>query len=625
MKRGDQERSKVFNRRVALLGGGQALLVALLAGRMYELQVLDADRYTVLAEENRINMRLLPPPRGWVVDRFGRPLAVNRKNYRVVVIAEQAGDVEAVLATLSRVVDLNEGERERVLREVRRRRSFVPVLVKENLAWQDVARIEVNAPDLPGVQIEVGETRDYPHGEALAHIIGYVAAVSEREQTGDPLLELPNFRIGKNGIEKHYDLALRGSAGTMQVEVNAVGRVIRELSRNDGDPGQEVALTLDLDLQTFIHERLGNESAGVAVIDVHSGEIRALVSTPSFDPNPFVHGISSAAWRELTGNERAPLINKAIGGQYPPGSTYKTLVALAALEAGIAADQRVYCPGHTDLGSHRFHCWKRGGHGHMNMIDALRESCDVYFYDVARRVGIERIAEMSHKFGLGHRLGIDLPGERAGLVPTPDWKRGSRDEPWLPGDTLNASIGQGYMLTTPLQLAVMTARMVNGGRAVVPHLARRTLGPDGRLTERAGAEGFPAVGVSEAHLAVVREGMNQVVNHGRGTARRSAIDDPDWLMAGKTGTVQVRRITMAERMAGIRRNEDRPWKHRDHALFIGYAPAADPRYAVAVVIEHGGGGSSAAAPVASDILQEMRRLDQTRGVIGATASQVRPG
>ncbi|CCQ72941.1 penicillin-binding protein 2 [Magnetospira sp. QH-2] len=616
---GDNDRVKIFSRRAAVLGGGQALLLSTLVGRMYYLQVMEAERYATLAEENRISMRLLPPPRGHIVDHLGRRLAENRENYRVLVVAEQTADLNATLDALSAIIPISDHERQRVMRDVRRKRSFVPVTVKENLTWQDMARIEVNTPDLPGALIDVGQTRHYPHGKELAHLLGYVAAVSEAEQTGDPLLQLPGFRIGKAGLEKVYDLALRGSGGTSQVEVNAFGRVIKEIARNEGQPGTEVALTIDLDLQKVVAERLGEESAAAVVLDIHTGAVMAMVSSPAYDPNDFNKGLSSRQWKKLVSNPRAPLTNKAVAGQYAPGSTFKMVVALAALERGvITPETEIFCNGHTTLGNARFHCWKRGGHGAMNLHDAIQHSCDVYFYDIARKTGVDRIAAMAQRLGLGTRLDIDLPGERTGLIPTRDWKRATIGQPWQGGETLITGIGQGYVLTTPLQLAVMTARLANGGKEITPYLTAEQVSSDG--TEPRKAAETKSLGLVPSHLKMVLEAMSSVVNGPRGTARGSKITEEGMEMAGKTGTAQVRRITKAERETRVLKNDELPWKERDHALFVGFAPVHAPRYAVSVLVEHGGGGSKVAAPIARDILIETQRRDPARSHPTSTPS-----
>ncbi|MEQ9327236.1 MAG: penicillin-binding protein 2, partial [Rhodospirillales bacterium] len=567
--------------------------------------IVEGSRYATLADENRINIRLLPPPRGRILDRFGNPLADNEINYRALIVAEdtgKAGGMQATLERLARIVDISPKDIQRVLRDSKRRRSFVPIKVVENLTWEEVARIQVNSPDLPGIDIDVGQSRSYPNGETLAHVLGYVAQVSESDLTGDPLLELPGFRIGKAGVEKVHDLALRGAGGTSQVEVNALGRVKRELERKEGEPGAEVHLTIDLELQRYVEQRVGEESAAVVVLDVHTGEILAMSSQPGFDPNAFNKGLTNAYWRQLVGNEKSPLINKSIVGQYPPGSTFKMVVALAALEAGvITPDQTVFCNGMTELGNARFHCWKKWGHGHMDLHEAIEQSCDLYFYEIAKRLGIDRIAEMARRFGLGEPPDLDLPGARAGVMPTRDWKLATIGQSWQRGETLIAGIGQGYVLSTPLQLAVMTARLVNGGIAVQPHLTRRI---GGTPVERPEPD---ALDVSAGSLKLIAEAMNAVVNGPKGTARAAAIEDPALAMGGKTGTAQVRRISKSERDTRVLKNEELEWRERDHALFVGYAPVSAPRFAVSVIVEHGGSGSTAAAPIARDVLLEVQR------------------
>ena len=608
--RGETGRANIFTRRAIIVGGAQALLTAGLAGRLYQLQVVESERYQVLADENRINMQLLQPARGRIFDRFGQVLAENRLNYRLVVVPEAALNLDKALDEIAALVPIEDHDRERVLREARRKQRFVPITVRENLTWDEVSQIEVNAPDLPGVMIDVGSRRLYAFGRDTVHIVGYVGAVNESdlERTDDPLLTLPDFRIGKNGAEKVLESSLRGEAGSRQVEVNAYGRVIRELSRRTGRPGDDHMLTIDLGLQQYVAARFGEESGSAVVLDVHSGEILALASMPNYDPNLFTSGISQRQWRELIGHPRFPLSNKSIAGQYSPGSTFKMIVALAALESGeVSPYQRFYCDGSIKLGKRRFRCWRRYGHGHVAMVQGLMESCDVYFYEVAKRVGIDRIAAMSERFGFGRKLDIELPGEKPGLVPTRDWKLAMIGEPWQGGETLVVGIGQGYLLTTPLQLAVMVARIANGGIAVEPRLLAEVI-RDGQPVPRE-SETFNPMGLSPAHLDMVRKGMNFVVNEPKGTAYQARIEEPALAMAGKTGSVQVRRISEREHRTGVIKNEDRPWKERDHALFVAYAPLERPRYGVAVVVEHGGSGGSVAAPIARDILREVQRRD----------------
>ncbi len=608
--RGETGRANLFTRRAIIVGGAQALLTAGLAGRLYQLQVVDSERYQVLADENRINMQLLPPSRGRIFDRFGQVLAENRLNYRLIVVPEAALDLDRALDEIAALVPIEDHDRERVLREARRKQQFVPITVRENLTWEEVSQIEVNAPDLPGVMIDVGSRRLYSFGRDTVHIVGYVGAVneSELERTDDPLLTLPDFRIGKNGAEKVLESSLRGEAGSRQVEVNAYGRVIRELNRRTGRPGDDHMLTIDLGLQQYVAARFGEESGSAVVLDVHSGEILALASMPSYDPNLFTSGISQRQWRELIGHPRFPLSNKAIAGQYSPGSTFKMIVALAALESGeLSYHHRFFCNGSLKLGKRRFRCWRRYGHGHVDMVKGLTESCDVYFYEVAKRVGIDRIAAMSERFGFGSKLDIELPGEKPGLVPTREWKLAMIGEPWQGGETLVVGIGQGYLLTTPLQLAVMVARIANGGIAVEPRITAEVIRDRQPIPQE--RETFAPMGISPAHFDIVRRGMLKVVNDPKGTAYPARIEEPALAMAGKTGSVQVRRISEREHRTGVIKNEDRPWKERDHALFVAYAPLERPRYGVAVVVEHGGSGGSVAAPIARDILREVQRRD----------------
>jgi penicillin-binding protein 2 len=618
----EAERLRSFSRRTLLLGAGQLAVFGALAGRLYYLQVVAAEQYALLADENRINHRLLAPARGAVLDRNGVALARNRPTYRVLVIPEQARDVAATLAAVGRLIPLAPERIAEVLADAKRRRAFMPITIRDDLVWSEVSRIAVHAPELPGVALDSVLLRDYPMGALTAHVLGYVGPVAESELNGDPLLELPEFRIGKNGIERTHDTALRGRAGISRFEVNALGREIKELYRKDGEPGADIRLTIDLELQRQVHRRLaGEESASAVVLDAHSGEILALASVPAFEPGAFGNGLRRDVWRALTTDPRAPLMNKAIAGQYPPGSTFKMIVALAALEAGVAPEQKVFCPGHLRLGSHTFHCWKRWGHGDLALVDALAESCDVYFYELARKVGVDAIADMARRFGLGARLGIDLPGERAGLVPDKAWKRAALNAPWHQGETLVVGIGQGFLQATPLQLAVMAARLATG-RAVLPSIVG-----DAAAQTAAAAGPAPPVGVSEQSLAVVRRGMHEVVHGARGTARAHQLGRAGIDMAGKTGTSQVRRISRSERLSGLRKNEEKPWEERDHALYVAFAPYHEPRYALAVVVEHGGSGSASAAPIARDIMAKALELDpgRSRPALSAAPAPQRAG
>ncbi|NCT40921.1 MAG: penicillin-binding protein 2 [Alphaproteobacteria bacterium] len=610
---------KVFSRRAFVIGGLQASLLAVLGGRLAYLQVSQGQRYKMMADKNRISIKMIAPSRGEIVDRFGVPLAVNNQNFRALIVTEQAKDVEKSLRELQKIIDLSDKQIEKTIKESKKRPKFTPIEVKDDLSWEDVARIEVNLPDLPGISTDVGERRTYPFGESTAHIVGYVGAVNEKEIDKDPVLSLPGFKIGKTGIEKSFDKELRGTAGASEAEVNVIGREVRELNRIESGQGKRITLTIDGELQRFAQDRLAEQrSVSAVVMDAHTGAVYALASYPAFNPNEFTSGLSVETWQELLADAAHPLTNKAISGQYPPASTFKMIVLMAGLKSGhINANTTVYCPGHYTFGTDRFHCWKKSGHGWVNYITALAYSCDTFFYELSTEIGIENIAAMAREMGLGERLGFDLPNESAGLVADPAWKFANRGQKWQPGETIVSSIGQGSMQATPLQLAVMTARLVNGGYAVKPWVS----GYVGDVPHQ--KEDWPKLDLNASHLAMVKKGMDTVVNSNKGTAYGSRIQEPGMEMGGKTGTAQVKRITKADRVAGIK-NEDLVWQHRHHALFVGYAPVDNPRYVVSVVVEHGGGGSAAAAPIARDLMLEVQKRDPANTSIFAGQTKGKP-
>ena len=598
--RDNEDSSRRINRRALFMGGCMAATMAVLAGRMRYLGVDQSDEFSLLAEQNRVNIQLIPPARGLILDRNGKLIAGNEQNYRVVITREGAGDVQMVLDRLSHLIPLTQSDMTRVLKDVDRNASFVPIPVADRLSWEEFSRISLNAPALPGVTPDVGLSRVYPRDTDFAHVVGYVGPVSEKDLAGienpDPLLHIPKFQIGKIGVEKWEEDVLRGSAGNRKIEVNHVGRVMRELERTEGQPGADMTLTLDADVQNFLQVRLGDQSAAVVVMDVQNGDIIGAASAPSFDPNLFVRGISSANYAVLTENDHRPLANKVVQGAYPPGSTFKIVTALAALADGAAdVNTTVNCPGYLDFGGRKFHCWKSGGHGKVDLAHALEQSCDVFFYDVAQRVGIDKIAAMGKTMGLGIRHDLPMSAISEGILPTKDWKQQKYKQDWRIGDTINAAIGQGYVLATPLQLAVMTARVASG-RLVAPRLIKAIGGVEVPVTEA------PALGMETSQLDAVRSGMTAVVNGQHGTSYAARIVTNALAMAGKSGTAQVRNISASERETGVVGNADLPWKQRDHALFVAYAPVDAPRYACAVVVEHGSGGSTAAAPIARDAL-----------------------
>ena len=587
-------------RRGVLIFAIQGIFVAGLAARMRFLQIDQADQYRLLAEENRINVRLVPPSRGLVYDRDGLLIASNVQNYRAVIIREDVENLESLLNNLQTLLKISDEKKQAIRKLVLKHSPFVPITVLNNLSWSDVAKISVNAPVLHGLTADVGLNRHYPRGADYAHLLGYVGPVSDfdlkKRDDNDPLLKIPRFQIGKTGVEAKLERALRGNAGTKRIEVNAKGRVIRELSRQESSPGQSVQMTIDTGLQNFALARLGKKSASAVVMRVDNGDLLSMASSPSFDTNLFVEGISTNDYAALRDNEFRPLADKSVQGIYPPGSTFKMVIALAALDEGlIRPNEKIRCDGHIELADRKFHCWKRLGHEEITLTEALEQSCDVFFYDLALRVGIEKITQMAKRLGIGIKHNLPLSGVARGLSPTKNWKLKTQGESWVLGDTLNVGIGQGYVLASPLQLAVMAARIASG-KVVEPRIIKRVNGVEQKILNQLKLDIDPNA------LGIIRSGMYEVSNGIKGTARKSKIAISEISMAAKTGTSQVRNITSKERATGVIPNEKLPYNRRDHALFVGFAPYNQPKYAIAVVVEHGGGGSKVAAPIARDIM-----------------------
>ena len=585
-------------RRGLLVGGLQLGFCGLLAWRMHHLQVEKAESFRLIADENRINIRLIPNQRGEIYDRNGVKLAGNEASYKITMVAEDAGDINLILKRLSKIIKLSPEDINRSKAELDRSAKFLPVTIVDRLDRDDIAKIAVNAPMLPGINPEIGFSRTYPLGEIFAHVVGYVGPVSSRDlelrEDPDPLLRIPRFQIGKVGIERELETTLRGKAGTKRVEVNALGRVMREIERKEGSKGANLKLTLDTNLQAYVRARLGTESASVVVLDCKSGEILAICSSPAYDPNKFVRGISFNDYGILRDDNHRPLASKTVQDAYPPGSTFKMVTVLAALEAGIIDHrEKIRCNGHVEVSSRKFHCWKRDGHGNVDLVKSLRESCDVYYYELAQRVGIEKIAEVARVLGLGKSFNIEMSAVTSGIVPDRLWKQNARSREWVVGDTVNSSIGQGYVLSSPLQLAVMMARIATGNE-ILPKLIKSINGFE--------SDAVPGeLSLNKNNLQLVRKALFEVTNDKRGTAYHSRVLDKKSKIIGKSGTSQVRNISTVERTLGVLENKDLPWDQRDHALFVNYAPYDDPKIAVSVVVEHGGSGSTVAAPIARDI------------------------
>ena len=583
-----------FSRRLVLLGGLQGGLFLVLAGRLQFLQVARSDVYATLAEANRVNISQISAVRGRITDRFGELLAGNDRNLQIRIVPERVANMDATLNDLTRLLKLSRSELHDIRSKIRRQPSFKPIVILEDLSWDEFARLNLNLPYLSGVEPLVGQKRIYPHAQSVAHLVGFVGTKTREDlQRVDDIV---GDYVGRSGIERDFERDLRGTPGVRHVEVNAIGRTVRELQSEPGEKGRDLALSIDLDLQNFAAQRLNGHSGSAIVMDIHNGEMVAMVSSPSFDLNKLSRGIEVEEWERLIDHERKPLVNKAMRGLYAPGSTFKMLVALAALEEKlIDPEEKISCSGVYKFAREEFHCWAADGHGPVNMVDALERSCDTYFYDLALRVGIDRIEAMAQRFGFGKLTGINLDGEKSGTVPGRDWKRANYDTGWRTGETIITAIGQGYLLATPLQLAVMTAALANGGKLVKP-----------RITKAGDAvEPVAELGLKPENMAVVQRGMYRSVNRPDGTAYASSLLIDGARMSGKTGTVQVRRISKDERLNGVIPNSKLDWHLRDHSLFVGYVPHNNPRFAVSVVIEHGGGGAQVAAPIARDIMVQL--------------------
>ncbi|MFV9875481.1 MAG: penicillin-binding protein 2 [Rickettsiales endosymbiont of Dermacentor nuttalli] len=598
MNKDESNKAKLFSRRSFIMGVGGGVLFSLLAGRLYYLQVIKNDQYKTLSESNRIKFFLIPALRGNILDNFGVPIAVNQNHYRVLLDKEYGIDYVSIANKISEILKIDRTGYEQLLKKIKQARNNTPILLQNQLTWEEVVKLEVHAIELPNVYVDVGTVRFYPYKSLFAHLVGYTGLPSEKEIAVNALLNHPDIKVGKTGIEATMNAELSGELGVKRMEVNAYGVRIRELSREEAKSGQGINLTIDVRLQEILASKLDSKGAIAVLMDINTGGVLAMASTPSFDPNQFTKGLSSNYWEELINDPYFPLINKAISVQYPPGSLFKLVVAIAALEVGISPEMFVNCPGYTMLGERKFHCWREGGHGDVNMLTAITVSCNCYFWAIARRIGIEKISQVAYKLGLGAKTGIELPNEFVGIIPDRRWKKKKYKKDWQLGDTLNSAVGQGFVSTTILQLAVMVARIASG-KQVRPCLISSIDNQTVTINT------FNDLDIDPKNLAIVRKGMEAVVNLPMGVAYGYRIVNDHQRMAGKTGTSQV----ISKRHA----NDDLSklnvaWFNRNHGLFAGYAPVENPKYACAVLVEHGGSGGRAAAPVVKDILLAVQNL-----------------
>ena len=601
------ERQGAFHRRVFVLGGLSGLGIAVMGARLAQLQLLQTDRYRLLSAENQYNDRLIPAPRGRILDRNGVEIAASRPNFRLLVSREELEDPEATLALIEQVLPQTAERRAALLREIKHGPPSIPIAVANDLSWDEFSRINVRTPELPGVVADMNEARVYPYGGSFAHVVGYVAKVSDRdvkkarEENGgevDRIMLHPGFRIGKQGVEKALEDELRGTPGVQKAEVDNKGRVIRvhhELSV-EPKPGKDVVLTLDADIQNRAIEVFGEESGAAVMMDVRNGDILCMASSPAFDPNKFVTGVSGREYRLLSEYERRPLLDKALTGTYPPGSTFKMVTGLAGLRYGIDPDRRFHCGGSFYFGR-TFRC--HGVHGSQDLHNAIKNSCDVYFYNVALIIGPDRIAEVARAFGFGQVFDIGIDGQKPGIVPSTEWKREHfKDHPhpdmrkWWPGESPSYGIGQGALAVNALQLAVYCSRLANMKKAILPRLIKSVGG-----VERPSGADVPDLPFPAEHLQRVRGGMQAVTEVGGTAYRNSQLGLGPLQMAGKTGTAQVRNYGSGSRKSNI-------WRLKDHNLFIAFAPIDEPRYAVSVIVQHGGlGGGTAGAPRARELMK----------------------
>lgn len=604
MVHGNFIKGKILTRRAMILGGIKATLMTSLVARLSYLQIFKFKKYKTQADSNRIKPLVIPPERGIIFDRKKVPLTSNERNFRVFLYINQSQyDYKKTVNRLCEVLNIDTKKKEKIFDRIEKYRKPV-ISVLNNLSWNDLTKIEVHSYELPGIAVEGGLIRRYLYSNKMAHLLGYISLPTEKEIKKGRERKLfmhPDFRIGKSGVEKKYEKRLRGKPGIKQIEVNAYGIPVKTLSITKGSEGSNLDLTIDAELQNFIAERVKDKSASVIVMKPDTGEILSMISSPSYDPDRFVEGISSEYWKQLITDYRKPLHNKAMLATYPPGSTFKMLVALAALEENIIdPKKKITCKGKTWFGRRKFHCWKEEGHGPVDMIDAITESCNIYFAQLGRKLSIDKISEVATRFGLGKKYDIGIENSASGIIPTKEWKREIFNEPWVPGDTINVSIGQGFTTVAPIQLAVMMSRMVNGGIPVNPYVIKDLASPINKdlLKDKDQL-------ADEKYLKIIRQGMANVVNSKHGTMYWNRIYNKNMRMGGKTGTAQV--IAKAKKEA-FEESDNLLNIHKNHSLFVGYAPLDNPKYVTAVVVEHGGHGSTGAGPVARDVLKKVQEM-----------------
>ena len=622
-----QNKSKTITRRMFIISVVKAGVFIAIISRLFYLQISENLKYRSLSDKNRFREWKIVPERGIIEDYFGNKIAKNTQLFQLHMLPEDVPNIEELFFKLSRIIDFDNKTKNRLIKKIKKRKPWEPIIVSENLNWEDFSKLNLFLHDLQGVKPVVSVTRKYSLEGSSSHLIGYVSDVSEKDLNNSELLRkinVPGLKTGKNGLEKTFNHMMIGSPGIQRYEVNAHGKRIKELELITGERGKNFRTTIDQDIQKFTSELLEKKSGSVCVMDIYTGDIVVLVSSPTFDANKFVNGISNKEWQDLITNPFKPLINKSLAGLYPPGSTIKPVVALSALENDITSTKKtVYCKGNMELYGQTYHCWKEKGHGYMNMRSAIKQSCDIYFYETARRLGIDRLSITAKDFGLGKKVLENFVEEKSGIVPNTKWKKENIGRGWVLGETLISGIGQGYFQSTPIQLCLMMAQLANGGHEIRP----RIVDDKYKLVEITNAWREEFINRSKdidfnnpiirklyrnkENIKFVLDALYGATNEPLGTSYRSRLTKKEYIYAGKTGTSQIRRITAEERELKLK-NEDLPYEKRDHALFIAFAPYKNPRYSISVVIEHGGSGSSGAAPIAKKVIKKVLERHKLR-------------
>ena len=601
-----QSKSRLISRRMFILSTLKIAVFVSIICRLFYLQISENIKYRSLSDKNRLREWKIAPQRGIIEDYFGEKIAENTRVFQLHMVPEDVLNLEELFFKLSKIIDFDKQKRNNLIKRLKKRKPWETIIVSDNLSWSEFSRLNLFLHEIQGIKPVIAVARKYLEDGSSSHIIGYVSDTSVKDLKNSKLLReinVPGLKTGKNGLEKSLNAEMIGRPGLQRFEVNAYGKRIKQLKFEEGTAGKNFRTTLDQEVQKFTTELMKDKSGSVCVMDIYTGDIIAIVSSPTFDANKFVHGIAYKDWQDLINNEKKPLMNKSIAGTYPPGSTIKPLVALSALENDvISPNTTTECRGKIELYGHTYHCWKEKGHGFLRLREAIKQSCDIYFYEVARRLGVDRLAVTANKFGLGNKVFHIFDEERTGLVPTTKWKLKNIGRGWVLGETLLAGIGQGYFQATPIQLCLMSAQLANGGHKIEPKIIYNERAS--QSTKGASSERFKQLYRNKENVKFVLDAQFGATNEPMGTSYRSRHVKPEYIFAGKTGTSQIRSITEEERELKLKQ-KDLPYKRRDHALFTAFAPYKNPRYALSIVIEHGGTGSSAAAPIAKKLIKKV--------------------